>query len=315
MKRFSFSSEAGILRPMQNFQSKSVLIAGCSSPLGMASAIALARRGHQVIAGIREPEARGLQAAQQLAQIAQEETLLVHTVALDVDQSSSVHAAVEAARKLTGDRLQVLVNMAAYAVLGPLEACHPDQLLDMLNTNVVGALRLFRGVLPLMRAQSAGRIVQITSGLGRAVLPFMAPYAASAWAQECFAEALAMEAQSFGVQVAILEPAAYREGGGPTKPVGDADRLAPYEAQLIALAEHLQSQGGGGEDPDELVAAVVHAVEAQSQPLRTVVGRSAQELVALRKSLPFEAYEREVRRRAGLLPSVERPAEAPTAEG
>lgn len=279
---------------------QSILVAGCSSDLGARSAVALARRGHQVIAGVREPTERGRNSALHLEELARDEGLSIRCVALDVDKSASVRAAVDAATSVTGGHLDVLVNTAAYAVLGPLEACHPDQLLDLLNTNLVGALRLFRAVMPLMRARGKGRIIQITSGLGRAVLPFMAPYAASAWAQECFAEALAMEAVGFGIEVAILEPAGYREGGWPKKPVGDQDRLAPYESQLVALSEHMQQEQGIPDDPEELATAVVHTVEAARVPLRTIVGQSARELVEMRNRLTFAEYEREILKRAGL---------------
>ena len=193
------------------------------------------------------------------------------------------------------------MNTAAYAVMGPLEACRPDQLLAMLNTNVVGALRLFRAALPTMRAAGRGRIVQLTSGLGRAAVPFMGVYSASAWAQECFAEVLSYEAAAFGVEVAILEPANYRDGGQPRKPVGDGDRLAPYQPQLVAFAERMHQTDEPPEgDPDEVARAVVETVEAEVVPLRTPIGDSARALLELRARLTADEYEQEILDRTGL---------------
>ncbi|MBU0550271.1 SDR family NAD(P)-dependent oxidoreductase [Myxococcota bacterium] len=272
---------------------KTVLISGCSSDLGLRSATALALRGHRVFAGIREPDGRGRVNRDALAAL-RARGAEVLCLALDVDSEESVAAAVAAAGEV-----EVLVNTAAYSVLGPLEACRPDQLLDMLNTNVVGALRLFRGVLPGMRARRRGRIIQLTSGLGRAPLPFMGIYSASAWAQECFAEVLSYEAAVFGVEVAILEPAGYREGGQPKKVVGDQDRLDAYQAPLIAFAERVRQEPPAG-DPEEVAAAVVQAVEADKMPLRTPVGAAAEALVALRAQLTAAEYEREILERTGL---------------
>ncbi|MCA9546923.1 MAG: hypothetical protein KC613_21100, partial [Myxococcales bacterium] len=121
------------------------------------------------------------------------------------------------------------------------------------------------------------------------------------WAQECFAEALAMEAAPFGVRVSIIEPSGYRDPGRPRKPVGDQARLEAYQHQLVRLAERLQD-GEGTDDPQEVIDAIVQAVEGDDVPMRTPVGASAKELTALRKRLDFEEYERAVLSRAGLSP-------------
>lgn len=257
-----------------------------------------------VVAGVRSHSQHGQSYAAELTGLGHA-GLQIHLVPLDVDRDESVAEAVAAALRITGGRLDVLVNTAAYSVLGPLEACAPDQLLAMLQTNVVGALRLFRAVLPVMRDQGGGRIVQLTSGLGRVVLPFMGVYAASAWAQEAFAEVLAYEVAAFGVEVAILEPAGYRQGGQPQKPVGDTARLDAYEAALIAFGERVQTSAPPEGDPEEVARAVVAAVEARKMPLRTAVGESARQLLAMRDTMTGPAFEREIRARTGLLPVYE----------
>lgn len=283
-----------MLHGMGDSSKKSVLVSGCSTSFGRRAVRALAARGHTVVAGLPAPHGRHADQVEALAEVAT-------VVSLDVDHDDSVNAGVAAALEATGGRIDVLVNTAAYTVMGPLEACPPDQLLSMLNTNLVGALRLFRAVLPVMRAAGAGRIVQFTSGLGRAVVPFMGVYSAGAWAQECFAEALHYEASAFGVEVTILEPAGYRDEGLPRKPVGDADRLAPYHAQLVALAERMQcvDQAPSG-DPAEVSAAVVNAVEAHTTALRTPIGFAAHELLELRTRLTAAEYEAEIMKRTGL---------------
>lgn len=275
-----------------------VLVSGCSAGFGFRSARALARAGHHVVAGIRSFSVHGQQYAAELKGL-RAEGHRIQLVPLDVDRADSVDAAVRAAMEAFG-RIDVMVNTAAYSVLGPLEACRPEQLAAMLDTNVVGALRLFRAVLPVMRAQGSGRILQLTSGLGRVVLPFMGVYAASAWAQEAFAEALAYEAQGFGVEVAIVEPAGYRKGGRPRKPVGDTRRLEAYADALIEFGERVNQSEPAGGDPEEVARAIVELVEAESVPLRTPVGAAALELLRMRRTMTAEAFEQEIYRRTGL---------------
>lgn len=287
---------------------RAVLVTGCSAGFGFRSARALALAGHHVVAGIRSVSLHGQSYAAELTQL-RREGHTVTLVPLDVDRDDSVEGAVAASLEATGGRLDAVVNTAAYSVLGPLEACAPEQLMSLLNTNVVGALRLFRAVLPVMREQGSGRIIQLTSGLGRAVLPFMGVYAASAWAQEAFAEALAYEAAEFGVEVAILQPAGYRSGGRPRKAVGDTARLAAYQDVLVAFGERVNKAEPAMGNPEEVALAVVDAVEAERMPLRTPVGAAARELLTMRRTLSADAFEAEIRERTGLHAVYEDPEE------
>lgn len=285
-------------------ETRFVLLSGCSSGFGFRAARELARRGHKVFAGFRDPAHRNADRAQALTTFARQGGFALETLRLDVDDDGCVRTAVEQVLQRSEGRLDVLVNTAAYSVMGPLEACQPEQLLAELNTNVVGALRLFRAVLPVMRRAGRGRILQVTSGLGRAAVPFMGPYGISAWAQECFAEVLSYEAGAFGVEVGILEPGAYHTdlGGPAVKPVGDADRLAVYEPQLIAFAETLQANDQPKGDPEEVARAVADAVEAESVPLRTVIGESARELVRLRTESTTGEFKAAIIDKTGLAP-------------
>lgn len=295
-----------MLRVMEGSRAAQVvLVSGCSGGFGYRAARELARRGHRVFAGLREPDGRNAERASSLRRFAEEGGFSLETLRLDVDDARSVDAAVDALLTATDGRLDVLVSTAAYSVMGPIEACRPEQLLAELNTNVVGALRLFRAVLPGMRRVGRGRILQLTSGLGRVAVPFMGPYGISAWAQECFAEVLHYEAAVFGIEVAILEPSAYHTdlGGPAVKAVGDADRLALYETQLVAFAEKLRRTDparAGAEDPEEVATAVADAVEAVSLPLRTPIGESARELVRLRSESTTAEYRAAILDRTGL---------------
>lgn len=293
------------MSPMDTHARKVVLVSGCSAGFGFRSARALAKAGHTVIAGMRARSIHGQKYAAELTGL-RREGLDITLVPLDVDHAHSVGDAVAAALRANDGRLDALVNTAAYSVLGPVEACDPEQLATLINTNVVGSLRLFRAVLPTMRAARRGRIIQLTSGLGRAVLPFMGVFAASAWAQEAMVEALAYEVAGFGVEVSILAPAGYRSADRPRKAVGDEERLEAYQEALVAFGERVNSSPPVDGDPEEVAQAVVAAVEADRVELRTPVGAAAHRLVSLRETLTAEQYEREVLERAGLHAVYER---------
>ena len=136
--------------PGMGDSSKSVLVSGCSTSFGWRAARALSARGHTVVAGLPEPEGRHRERADLLRADG------ASVVSLDVDHDASVAEGLRVALRATNGELDVLVNTAAYTVMGPLEACRPNQLLSMLNTNVVGALRLFRAVMPVMRGAGHG---------------------------------------------------------------------------------------------------------------------------------------------------------------
>lgn len=280
---------------------RTVLVAGCTGGFGFRAARECARRGHRVVAGVRDPDDHNADVADEISALAHNEGLALWPVRLDVDDDDSVRSAVELAISHTGG-LDCVVNAAAYSVMGPLEACPPEQLRRMLETNVVGALRLVRATVPLMRAAGRGRIIQITSGLGRAAVPFMGVYSAGAWAQECFAEVLSYELAPFGIDVAILEPSGYRdEFGGPSlKAVGDADRVAVYQEPLIRFAEIARAAPAEDDDPEEVARAIADTVEAERVPLRLPVGAAAESLRRMREEKSAAEYEREIMARTGL---------------
>ena len=170
-----------------------VLITGASRGIGRASALALARSGHDVIAGVRDEEAgRALEA---------EGSGRVRAVKLDVTDAASIAAAAEA----VGDRLDALVNNAGIAVGGVLEAVPLDELRHQLEVNVVGQVAVTQAVLPKLRAAS-GRIVFISSVSGRVSAPIMTPYTASKYAIEAIADGLRIELRPWGINVVLVEP-------------------------------------------------------------------------------------------------------------
>jgi NAD(P)-dependent dehydrogenase (short-subunit alcohol dehydrogenase family) len=175
---------------------RSVVLTGASSGLGWAGALELERVGFRVFAGVRKAED-----GEKL--VAQSEYGRVRPLIMDVTKPDQVAKAVGE----VGDTLWALVNNAGISIPGPLECLPPEQLQLQLDTNVVGPLTVIQAFLPLLR-QSRGRIVNVTSGLGRIALPYLGAYSAAQFAKEGMSDALRRELKPFGVSVSVVQPGA-----------------------------------------------------------------------------------------------------------
>src|ERR1700754_4516320 len=173
----------------------SVLITGASRGIGRAIDVELDNRGHRVIATARRPDdLADLPVAQRLR--------------LDVTDQDSVDQAINEA-----DQIDVLVSNAGATVRAPLESVPLAEVEKLFQLNTFGALRVAQAVLPAMRQRGAGRLVFVSSIQGRLVLPIIAPYGASKWALEAFAETLAIETRHFGIKVTVVQPGAVSTSG------------------------------------------------------------------------------------------------------
>jgi NAD(P)-dependent dehydrogenase (short-subunit alcohol dehydrogenase family) len=259
--------------------SSTILITGTSSGFGKLASLTLARRGHTVFASMRDPGGKNREVADELRRTAEADKLALHVIELDVTSDASVERAV--AGVLAAGRLDVVVNNAGYGVGGLAETASSAQFLAELDTNVVGMQRVNRAVLPSMRANRAGLLVHVSSGLGRLVFPFLGVYTATKWAVEALAEAYRYELKPTGVDSTIVQPGAFPTNFGGAMQIGaDQDRAAGYGP----LAQGLQRFGEGLEqmfkgpdapNPQEVVDAIVDLIEAPAgkRPARVVVDR------------------------------------------
>jgi NAD(P)-dependent dehydrogenase (short-subunit alcohol dehydrogenase family) len=188
---------------------KVVLITGASSGFGYVSALHLARRGAKVIASMRGLPRRE---ATQLLDKAKKEALDIKVVEIDVTSDASVDAGVKEALRLGGGRIDVLMNNAGIGITGPVEVQDMAATQLIFDTNVFGCHRMVRAVLPAMRDQKSGLIFQISSQLGRVIVPAGGHYSASKFALEAMGEQLAYELVPHGIDVTIIQP-----GGYPTR--------------------------------------------------------------------------------------------------
>src|SRR5262249_34368691 len=253
--------------------SKTILITGASTGFGYDTAETLSRAGHTVFASMREPQAKNREHAETLRNQG------IEVIELDVSSDISVERAVREVEARTS-RIDVLINNAGMASAGIIEAFTPDQAKIVFNTNVVGLLRTTRAVLPAMRRQGDGLIINIGSILGRVIFPFFGIYGASKFAVEAVTDSLRYEVSQLGIDVTLLQPSAYptRMYASLQQPA-DSGRLAGYSAIAEipgALFNQLATRFQAPDAPNPHdVAEVIAKLVAQpkgSRPARIVVG-------------------------------------------
>jgi NAD(P)-dependent dehydrogenase (short-subunit alcohol dehydrogenase family) len=255
--------------------SKTILITGASSGFGRTTAETLAGAGHMVFASMRDPNAKNRNHAQELRQEG------IAVVELDISSDASVDQAVKEVLADAG-RIDVLINNAGIASVGITEAFTADQAKVVFNTNTVGLLRTNRAVLPTMRAQGDGLIINIGSILGRVTFPFFGIYGASKFAVEALTDSLRYEVSQFGVDVVLLQPSAYPTNMYATmqQPV-DGARVADY-GEIAQIPDKMFEAFRGmfasanAPNPRDVAVAIAKliATPKSARPARVVVGQA-----------------------------------------
>lgn len=240
------------------------LITGTSTGLGRAMAEAVLARGERVVA-----TARDVEKVKDLADRG------AFTVPLDVTDPASVASAVAAAIAEFG-RIDVLVNNAGHGLVGALEELSDEQIRAVLDTNVLGVLTVTRAVLPHMRSQRRGHIVQMSSVGGVVGNPGHAIYATSKFALEGMSEALAGEVAPLGIRVTIVEPGPFRTDFAG-RSMDFADPIADYrDTPAGRMRERFSDQNGAQpNDPAKAATAILRAVDDENTPLRLPLGPEA----------------------------------------
>ena len=259
---------------------KSVLITGTSSGFGRLTAETLARQGHRVYAGMRAVDSRNATAAGELSALADKDGLSLRVVPLDVGDPGLIDEAVATVVSDAG-RLDVLVNNVGIGSWGIAEGYDLEQVQQILEANFLTSVRTIRGVLPQMRQQGDGLLVQVSSAMGRFVMPYMTMYSAAKHAVEALAEGYRYELAPLGIDSVIVEPGSFPTAGSLTKLIapGDAARVRDYGAvaergQQMYAANGERNSGPDAPDP-QLVADAISALIAMPighRPLRTTVG-------------------------------------------
>jgi NAD(P)-dependent dehydrogenase (short-subunit alcohol dehydrogenase family) len=257
-----------------------ILITGASSGFGLLFARTLASKGHNIFATMRDPEGRNAGPAQELTDFGANTPGNISVLELDVADEATVQAAVKRALNDAGS-LDVVINNAGIGAGGHAEAFTAEQMAHLFDINVGGVQRVCRAVLPAMRAAGRGLVINISTIMGRIVLPFSGPYTASKYALEGLSESYRYELMGSGVDMVLVEPGGFPTGiGSRMMPPDDSeqDRIASYGAMADMpqkmwgdFMEMLHS--GKGPDPQIVADEVLALIEtpAGKRPLRVVV--------------------------------------------
>ncbi len=265
-----------------------VLITGCSSGIGRATATRLAGGGHTVYATARKPES-----IEDLAGAG------CRLLAVDVTDDASMVAAVEAVESEHG-AVDALVNNAGYSQSGPVEEVPIDEARRQFETNVFGLARLCQLVLPAMRAKRSGRIVNLSSMGGRMTLPGGGWYHASKHAVEALSDALRFEVRPWGIDVVVIEPGVVVTEFGDTAiaTAGESTDLGgPYDTMMAGIATTVagayeKPKRGSSITPDVVAARIEKAITAKRPKTRVVVGAQARQILTARAVLPDRAWDK-----------------------
>ncbi len=262
---------------------RSVVVTGASSGLGKACALHLDRLGYRVFAGVRrDADGDALAAASTSGRL--------RSIVLDVTDPATVQAAVKA----VGGELWGLVNNAGVCVPGPLECLSRERLRDQLEVNVVGAATVTSAFLPLLR-EARGRIVNVSSGLGRIASPYLGAYAASQFAKEGLSDALRRELRPFGVAVVVVQPGAIMTPIWTKLATQGEDLLATADAAVADLyreplrhflAANDKRARRSGTAPDDFARTVARVLEVRHPKSRYQVGPDARAGAVLYRLLP-----------------------------
>lgn len=252
---------------------KNVFVSGASSGFGLMISRALADAGHTVFAGIRDIGGHNTAAAAEAADYAKQHSVDLRVVELDVTSDESVRRAAEEVA-----RPDVLVHNVGHMVVGPAEAFTPEQLADLYDTNVLGAHRLNRALLPAMRAHRDGLLIWIGSTSTRGgTPPYLGPYFAAKAGLDALAATTALEVARFGIETTIVVPGSFTKGtnhylhaGGPAdQAVATAyDELYPHLMEQIG--QRMAALEPADADPSRIARIVVEVVAAErgTRPFR-----------------------------------------------
>ncbi len=259
------------------------VVTGANSGIGRATAIVLAREGMNVVGTVRSAAK-----ADKLLAMADEAGVTVRIVELDVANDDSVRDGFAKIQTDVGN-VDHLVNSAGVGGNAVAEECPPELYLDVMNVNLVGAVRCAQAVLPAMRDQRSGTIVNITSVAGRIAALAQSPYVASKWALEGVSEGMAQELAPFGVRVAIVEPGVTKSAIF-AKNIDAPNATGVYDTHYQHMFQFYAAGLINATDPFEVGNVVFHAITTNEPQLRYPVSWAGPEMAALHDRIDDDVW-------------------------
>ncbi len=277
---------------------KVAVVTGASSGIGLLTAVELARRGFRVVATMRTPSKRTrLDEAAAVAHVNEN----IDVSRLDVTEFDT-HPAFVASVTAKYGRIDLLVNNAGFSMAGFAEDCSIEELREQFETNFFGAVSMTKAVLPIMRRQQSGHIIQISSIAGRCAHPVLSSYSGSKFALEGWSESLRLEMKPLGINVVLIEPGSFdtdiwEANAHVAKRAFEKD--SPNHERSLRFRDYIR-KNITKRDPTA-VAEVVASIALNPNPrLRYLVGPDAKVMTWVTRLVPWTRYERTVANKLGL---------------
>ncbi|MRB03750.1 SDR family oxidoreductase [Bacillus thuringiensis] len=268
---------------------KIAIITGASSGFGLLTTLELAKKDYLVIATMRNLEKQGTLLSQ-VTQLNLQHNIKVQQ--LDVTDQNSIHNFQLFLKEI--NRIDLLINNAGYANGGFVEEIQVDEYRKQFETNLFGAISITQLVLPYMRKQRSGKIINISSISGQVGFPGLSPYVSSKYALEGWSESLRLELKAFGIDVALIEPGSYNTNiweVGKQLATNQSDTTSPYKEYMDKIQKHINSGSDTFGNPIDVAKKVVDIAEAKRTTLRYPIGKGVKFMILARKILPWRLWE------------------------
>jgi NAD(P)-dependent dehydrogenase (short-subunit alcohol dehydrogenase family) len=265
---------------------KVAVVTGSSSGIGYETSLILARNGFLTYATMRN-----LNKSENIKKVATKENLPIHIHQLDVTDDASVKNTVQAILSETG-RIDLLVNNAGYGLNGAFEDLAMDEIKAQYETNVFGLIRTTQSVLPIMRRQKSGIIVNISSGAGRFGFPGGSAYVSTKFAVEGLSESMSYELEPFGIKVVIIEPGVIRTSivNGMVVAKKSQDPNSPYSQIMQKTATVFENMMANASSPDLVAKVVLNAVTNENPNLRHLAGKDVETWLDSKRNMSDEEF-------------------------
>ncbi|HFK1475978.1 MULTISPECIES: oxidoreductase [Bacillus] len=268
---------------------KVAIITGSSSGFGLLTTLELAKKDYLVIATMRnlEKQANLLSQATQLN--------LLHNITvqqLDITDQNSIHTFQLFLKEI--NRVDLLINNAGYANGGFVEEIPVEEYRKQFETNLFGAISITQLVLPYMREQQSGKIINISSISGQVGFPGLSPYVSSKHALEGWSESLRLEVKPFGIDVVLVEPGSYNTNiweVGKQLATNQSDTTSPYKEYMDKIQKHINSGSDTFGNPIDVANKIVEIAESKRTNLRYPIGKGVKFMIFAKKILPWRLWE------------------------
>lgn len=272
------------------------LVTGSSTGIGFETSIELARRGFHTYATIRN-----LKNSDRIMEIAKKENLTIDVLKLDVIDDTSVKETIDRIYKKQ-NRIDVLVNNAGYALAGPIEESSMEEIREQFETNFFGAIKTIQSVIPIMRNQKSGKIVNITSMGGRVAVPLDSIYHGTKYALEGVSECIRYELGTFNIKIILVEPGAVGSKFWDNIKMAEEskDALSPYHKIMDTVYTAFSKMAENVIESLEVAKVIADAVTTDNPKFRYVIGKDANMILEKSKNTSDKEFEEFIKEQFGL---------------